>query len=221
MDYTQPWTGRPLSQQNATASGERSLLRCELCRKTFASEATADTHRESAKHKRRVHEAERLSLSPIKKSPSSSSPSSASRQSASPADKQLLLREQGSLSRFCPSDHTQRPPKAAERTAVSGASARAAQELYDVGMEHARSARANEAERCLTRCLALLPRLTAAASVARVMIEVKARSVLARLWWGAQQQHQATALSHVRLAVRDVSVVVFGGWVCGAGAQCG
>lgn len=52
-----------------------------------------------------------------------------------------------------------------------------------------------DCERCMVACLERLPPLGEASSVGRVMIEVKARCVLARVWWVEQR---AKALEQVQ-----------------------
>ncbi len=86
---------------------QRESLRCDVCRKSYQSALTLDTHLESAKHKERVLQ-QRKPVSPSK---------------ASPNDKKSRAEEQ-----------------AAEALAAKQP-ARAAQALYDAGMQHARAGR--------------------------------------------------------------------------------
>lgn len=86
-----------------------------------------------------------------------------------------------------------------EAAAVEGSAARSAQAYYDVGMEHAKALRGVDCIRCMNSCLARLPVLGEASSVGRVMIEVKARCVLARVYWLNEPQQ---ALAQVKEILR-------------------
>lgn len=96
-------------------------------------------------------------------------------------------------------DALKQAERQAQRLEQSGQCSRAAQVLYDTGMEHARCGRVKETSRLLLRCLSLLPPLEQDASVSRVMIEVKSRLVLARSCWRHSLQD---ATSHVASAAR-------------------
>ncbi len=64
VDYTEAYAQPPLA---LAALAESPLLRCDLCKKTFKSAVTLASHVESAKHRKR--EAEAQKLSPAKRSP--------------------------------------------------------------------------------------------------------------------------------------------------------
>jgi hypothetical protein len=155
-DFTEAYAQPPLA---LAALAESPLLRCDLCKKSFKSAVTLASHVESAKHRKR--EAEAQKLSPAKRSP---------------ARKNLQALEQ--------------------QANQLGATARAAQALYDVGMQYAQHGEAAEAQRCLAKCVGLLP---PGASVPRVMIEVRARLVLARIGW--QTSGHTAAAKHLEAAL--------------------
>ncbi len=157
VDFTQPYGMAPLAQ---VALAESPLLRCDLCGKSFKSSVTLASHQDSAKHKKR--EAEAQKLSPAKRSP---------------VRKSLAALEQ--------------------RARQLGGGAQAAQAHYDVGMQYAQQGDGADAERCLNRCLALLPPFVPA--VPRVMIEVRARVVLARIGW--QTPNWAAAKKQLEVAL--------------------
>lgn len=73
MDYSERWSGAPLS---LSALAPSPGLRCELCGKTFRTSATYQAHCESLKH--RAREAQADQHSPVKKSPTSKSGTSTS-----------------------------------------------------------------------------------------------------------------------------------------------
>jgi hypothetical protein len=59
---------------------------------------------------------------------------------------------------------------------------RAAQTFFDLGNQFAQLGDGDAASRCLRKCLAMLPPRSAV-SVSRIMIEVRCRSLLARILW--------------------------------------
>jgi len=154
VDFTVAFSLPPLAQ---AALAQSPLLRCDACKKVFKSNETLAAHFDSAKHRRR--EAELQKLSPAKRS--------------SPARNNLASLEQ-------------------QATTLQGA--RAAQAFFDVGTQHAQHGDASAASRCLQRCLALLPALSESSGVSRVMIEVRCRTLLARMAWSSESQQALAQL---------------------------
>ncbi len=97
---------------------------------------------------------------------------------------------------------------------------RAAQAFFDVATQYAQIGDASATVRCLQKCLLLLPKISpdAKTSVSRVMIEVRCRTLLARIAWnsgeGTAEIDLACRLFHVQNAsplqlVKEGSVFAF------------